>query len=124
MPESDELSIDIKEIRWRQESMDGSMDLLLKANREAIMADIEDFFGNSKRRAQVYLAVDGERSVGEIAQLLNMKMPNVSSDLSKCAEEGLIERIPDPSKGGFVWKKKRIDKVLHFSGYLRKKFGL
>jgi DNA-binding transcriptional ArsR family regulator len=124
MPESDELAIDIKEIRWRQESMDGSMDLLLKANREAIIAEIGNFFGNSKRRAQVYLAVDGDRSVGEITQLLNMKMPNVSTDLSKCAEEGLIERIPVPSKGGFVWKKKRIDKVLHISEYLRKKFDL
>lgn len=124
MPESDELAIDIKEIRWRQESMDGSMDLLLKANREAIITEIGNFFGNSKRRAQVYLAVDGDRSVGEITQLLNMNMPNVSADLAKCAEEGLIERIPAPSKSGFVWKKKRIDKVLHISEYLRKKFNL
>lgn len=124
MPESDELAIDIKEIRWRQESIDGSMDLLLKANREAIIAEIGNFFGNSKRRAQVYLAVDGDRSVGEITQLLNIKMPNVSTDLSKCADEGLIERIPAPSKGGFVWKKKRIDKVLHISEYLRKEFDL
>jgi DNA-binding transcriptional ArsR family regulator len=72
----------------------------------------------------VYLAVDGEHSVGEIAQLLDMKMPNISRDLTKCAEEGLIERIQDAPKGGFVWKKKRIDKVLHISEYLRKKFNL
>lgn len=124
MPESDELAIDIKEIRWRQESMDGSMDLLLKASKVAIMAEIDNFFGGSKRRAQIYLAVDGKRSVGEITQLLKMKMPNVSADLTKCADEGLIERIPASSKGGIVWKKKRIDKVLHISEHLRKKFNL
>jgi DNA-binding transcriptional ArsR family regulator len=124
MPESDELAVDIKMIRWRQESIDSSMDLLLKANREAIMSEIESFFGNSKRRAQVFLAVDGKKSVGEIAQMLNIKMPNLSADLSKCAEEGLIERVPSAVKGGFVYKKKKIDMVLHVSEFLRKKFGL
>jgi DNA-binding transcriptional ArsR family regulator len=123
MPESDELAIDIKEIRWRQESMDSSMDLLLKANKERIIDEIAQFFGSSKRRAQVYLAADGNKSVGEIAQALNMKLPNVSTDLSKCAEEGLIERIPS-SKGGFTYKKKRIDRVLHIGKFLEKKFNL
>jgi predicted transcriptional regulator len=124
MSESDELAVDIKEIRWRQESMDGSMDLLLKANKAAIMTEIDNFFGESRRRAQVYLAVDGNHSVQEIAKLLDMQMPNVSSDITKCADEGLIERIPASSRGGIVWKKKRIDKVLHISNHLRKRFNL
>jgi len=123
MPESDELAIDIKEIRWRQESMDSSMDLLLKANKESIMADIGNFFGSSKRRAQVYLAVDGKRSVGEIVQMLHMQQSNVSADLLKCAAEGLIERILS-TKGGFLYKKKRIDKILHISQFLERKFDL
>lgn len=100
------------------------MDLLLKANKERILGEIGLFFGNSKRRAQVYLTIDGKRSVGEIARLLDIKMPNVSTDLSRCAEEGLIERVPTPSKGGFAWKKKRIDIVLRISEFLRKKFTL
>jgi predicted transcriptional regulator len=124
MPESDELATDIKEIRWRQESIDSSTDLLLKAHREAIIAEIENFFGSSKRRVQVYLSIDGKKSVGEIAQMLNMRQPNVSADLANCAGEGLIERIPCDAKGGFVYRKKRIDQVLHISAFLRKKFGL
>ena len=123
MPESDELAIDIKKIRWRQESIDSSMDLLLKANKESIMADIGKFFGSSKRRVQVYLAVDGKRPVGELAQILHMRRPNVSGDLLKCADEGLIERIPS-TKGGFLYKKKRIDKVLHIRQFLERKFDL
>lgn len=124
MPESDELAIDIKEIRWRQESMDSSMDLLLKANKDSILTQIEAFFRNSKRKAQVYLTVDGKRSVDEIAQMLNMKAPNVSRDLTRCADEGLIERISQSGSGGFVWRKTRKDKVLHISDFVRKKFGL
>ena len=124
MPESDELAIDIKEIRWHQESMDSSMDLLLKANKEAILGEIEMFFSNARRRAEVFLAVDGQRTVEEIAKVLQMNSPNVSRDLTKCAEEGLIERIAQSGGGGFVWKKKRIDQVLHLSAFFRKKFGL
>ena len=123
MPESDELAVDIKEIRWRQESMDSSMDLLLKANKEAIMGEIGAFFGSSKRRAEVYLAVDGKRTVKEIAKTLGMKSPNVSAELTGCFEEGLIERAPAPS-GEVTWKKKRIDRVLRISAFLKRKFAL
>ena len=123
MPESDELAVDIKEIRWRQESIDSSMDLLLKANKGAIIGEIGAFFGSSKRRAEVFIAVDGKHTVKEIAKTLGMKSPNVSSELTKCFEEGLIERAPDPS-GEVVWKKKRIDRVLRVSQFLRKKFAL
>lgn len=123
MPESDELAIDIKEIRWRQESMDSSMDLLLKANKEAIMKEIALFFGSSKRRAQVYFTVDGKRTVKLIAKTLGMQSPNVSIELTKCFEEGLIERVAGAS-AEVVWKKKRIDKVLRISDSLRRKFGL
>lgn len=124
MPESDELAIDMKQIRWHQESMDSSMDLLLKANKEAIFGEVEAFFKKAKRRGEVYLAVDGKRTVDEIAQSLNMKAPNVSRDLTKCAEEGLIERLPRPDSSGYVWKKKRIDTVLRISQFVRHKFGL
>ena len=123
MPESDELAVDIKEIRWRQKSMDSSMDLLLKANREAIMNEVAAFFGSSKRRADVYLAVDGKRAVRDIAASLGMKGPNVSIELTRLSDEGLIEREASPS-GEVAWKKKRIDKVLRISEFLRKKFSL
>ncbi len=123
MPETDELAIDIKHIRWRQESIDASMDLLLKANKVSIMAEFEAFFQNSQRKVQVYLSIDGNRTVEEIAKALGMKQPNVSSYITQCAKEGLIEKVPGIN-GGYVWKKTRIDQVLRISDSLKKKFNL
>ena len=45
-PESDELSQDIKEIKWHQEAIDASMEMLIRANKKQILIEILGFFGN------------------------------------------------------------------------------
>lgn len=123
MVESEEVARDIREIKWHQEAIDNSMELLIKANRNAILAEIMSFFGRSKRRAQVFIAVDGKRTVEDITQLLNMKKPNVSSELTRLKEEGLIE-IKKITKEGYIYKKRRVDKILGISRMLKNKFGI
>ncbi len=122
-PESDELSQDIKEIKWHQEAIDASMEMLIRANRKQILAEILEFFGTSKRRAQVYLAVDGEHSVNAIADLLQMKHQNVSRDLMQLKDFGLIE-IKSVSGGTIVYRKRKIDRVVGLSRELERKFQL
>ena len=124
MVESDEVAKDIREIKWHQEAIDSSMELLIKANRDAILAEIIKFFGRSKRRAQVFLAVNGERTVEDITELLNMQKPNVSTELTRLKEEGLIEIKRITSEGYYVYKKRRVDKILRISQKLRKKFDI
>lgn len=123
MVESDELARDIREIKWHQEAIDSSLELLIKANRNAILDEIMNFFGRSKRRAQIFLAVDGKRTVQNITELLHMKKPNVSADLTRLKEEGLIE-IKKITKEGYIYKKRRVDRILGISRKLRKKFGI
>lgn len=122
-PESDQLSQDIKEIKWHQEAIDSSMELLIRANKEPILAEILSFFGDSKRRAEVYLAVDGTKSVAEIADLLRMKQPNVSRELSILKDLGLIEVGPS-TETTIVYKKRRIDRILGLSKELQRVFDL
>ncbi|MCK4443483.1 MAG: MarR family transcriptional regulator [Thermoplasmata archaeon] len=122
MVESEEVARDIREIRWHQEAIDSSMELLIKANRDAILSEIMAFFGKSRRRAQVFLAVDGQRTVEDITQMLAMKKPNVSAQLTGLKEEGLIE-IKRITKSGYVYKKRRVDKILGISKKLKNKFG-
>ncbi len=122
-PESDELSQDIKEIKWHQEAIDASMEMLIRANKKEILAEILGFFGNSKRRAQVYLAVDGERGVAAIATLLAMKGPNVSAELTLLKEFGLIE-VKSASGSAVVYKKRKIDRILGLSRELQRIFKL
>lgn len=123
MVESDEVARDIREIKWHQEAIDSSMELLIKANRETILSEIMEFFGKSRRRAQVFLAVNSTRTVQKIAALLSMKLPNVSIELTKLKEEGLVE-IKEITADGYIYKKRRVDKILGISRKLRKKFNI
>lgn len=124
MIESNEVARDIREIKWHQEAIDSSMELLIKANREAILEEIMEFFGRSKRRAEVYLAINGKRTVSDIVDLLVMKSPNVSIELSKLKEEGLIEIKEITPDGTYIYRKRRVDKILGISKRLRKKFNI
>jgi DNA-binding transcriptional ArsR family regulator len=121
---SDEIAKDIREIKWHQEAIDSSMELLLKANRDAILAEIMSFFGRSKRRAQIFLAVDGKRTVEDITKLLDLQKPNVSAGLTKLKNEGLIEIKKITSEGYYIYKKRRVDRILGISKKLRQKFEL
>ena len=121
---SDEIAKDIREIKWHQEAIDSSMELLLKANRDAILVEIMGFFGRSKRRAQVFLAVDGKRTVADLTKLLALQKPNVSADLTRLKNEGLIEIKKITSEGYYIYKKRRVDRILGVSKKLRQKFEL
>jgi len=123
MIESEEVARDIREIKWHQEAIDSSMELLIKANRDAILSEIMAFFGKSGRRAQVFLAVDGRRTVEDITQMLDMKKPNVSSQLARLMDEGLVE-IKRITRRGRVYKKRRVDRILGISRKVRRKFEI
>lgn len=123
MVESKEVALDIREIKWHQEAIDSSMELLIKANRGPILAEIMGFFGTAKRRVQVFLAVDGKRTVGDVAQLLDMQPNNVSRELTRLKEEGLIE-IRRIRQEGYIYKKRRVDRILGISRKLKREFRI
>jgi len=99
------------------------MEMLIRANKKEILTGILEFFGSSKRRAQVYLAVDGERSVAAIAALLKMKGPNVSAELTRLKEFGLIE-VKSVSGLSMIYKKRKLDRILGISRELERIFKL
>ena len=114
---------DVKEIKWRVEGVEKSMDLLVRANRKEIVADLLEFFGKSKDRVQVFLEIDGEKTVGEISQKLNMKDANVSKRTTELVDEGLI-RVKKITKVGKVYEKAEKVKTLDLEKILRRKFHL
>ena len=128
MPESEDIFEEVKKIRWHQEAIDSNMELLTRAHGKEILNEIMIFFGNvpGKKKAinlaRVYLAVDGIRTVGEIATYLKMKQPNVSSDISRLMEMSLIE-VKEVVKEGTIYKKRRVDTLLRISQKLIKDFG-
>lgn len=113
----------LSNIEHRVDSIDQTNAFALRAEREKHLGSIKQIFGTSKRRAQIYLAANGRKTVNQIATHLGIKNANnVSAELSFLNEEGLIE-ILDTSNGR-IWGKKRVDATLQISRFLKEHFNL
>lgn len=110
-------------IEHRVDSLDQTSAFALRAEAEKHLEEVKKIFRHGKRRAQIYLAADGNRGVNEIAAHLKMKRQNVGPDLRILGEEGLLE-IVGVSGGRDIWAKKSIDRTLRITKYLCGEYGL
>jgi predicted transcriptional regulator len=113
---------DVREIKWRVEGIDKSIDLLVRANRKIIIDDLMEFFGKSKDRVNVFLSIDGEKTVNQITEKLKMKSPNVSRRITELRNEGLVN-IKKITKQGYIYEKTEKVRVLGLEKKLVKKFA-
>lgn len=129
MVDSEDVAEDIRKIRWHQETIDKNIELLTRAHRKEILEEIMNFFGNVPRkkkainRARIYLAIDGNRTVSDLANYLNLAISYISQEITKLKGMSLIE-VKRVSKEGIVYKKTRANSILRISVKLRKDFGL
>lgn len=127
MPETEDMFEEVKKIRWHQEAIDSNIELITRAHGKEILREIMEFFGNvpgkkkAINRARVFLAVDGKRSVGKIADDLKLQLPNVSTEITKLKDTGLIE-VKEVTKEGIIYKKRKVDTLLRISQKLIKDF--
>jgi hypothetical protein len=110
-------------IEHKVDSIDETNAFALRADAKRHFEEVKKIFKNSSRRAQIYLAADGNRGVQEIAQHLKMKTPNVSPELKTLKAEGLLEII-DATGRRDIWAKKSIDRTLRIGKYLCDEYGL
>jgi DNA-binding transcriptional ArsR family regulator len=113
----------LSQIEHKVESIDDTNAFALRAEEEEHQKTVKKIFRRGVRRAQVYLAADGTRSVEEIAEHLGMKTPNVSPQLKALKYEGLLELVDGRGRQDF-WGKKTIDHTLRISHYLCEEYGL
>jgi len=113
----------LSKIEHKVDSLEQTTAFALRAEKDKHFASVKEIFKTGKRRAQIYLAVDGSRSVKEIAAHLRMKQPNVSRELKILAEEGLL-KIVDASGGRDTWAKNPIDRTLRITQFLRTEYAL
>jgi DNA-binding transcriptional ArsR family regulator len=129
MPETEDMFEEVKKIRWHQEAIDSNIELITRAHGKEILREIMEFFGNvlgkkkAINRARIFLAVDGKSSVGKIADDLKLKLPNVSTEITKLKDMGLIE-VKEVTKEGIIYKKRKVDTLLRISQKLIKDFEL
>ena len=113
----------LSRIEHKLDSIEQTNAFALRAEAEKHFDTVRLIFGRSRRRAQVYLAADGSRSVQEIADHLGMNQPAVSRELANLHQEGLTEII-DSDGGNNIWSKKAVDRSLRISMFLGKEFSL
>jgi DNA-binding transcriptional ArsR family regulator len=110
-------------IQHKVDSIEQTNAFALRADKEKHEQSLRDIFRNGKRRAQVYLAANGARSVQEIADHIKMKRPNVSAQLKALSVEGILE-IAYSSGGKDYWGKKPLDHTIRITRFLCDEFSL
>jgi biotin operon repressor len=113
----------LAKIEHKVDSIEQTNAFALRAEADKHFAEVKKIFGNSVRRAQIYLAADGYRSVQEIAQHLGMQRQNVGPDLKHLGDEGLLELV-DSQSNRDIWAKKPVDRTLRITPFLCTEFGL
>lgn len=105
----------IDEILSHVRSIDAQMTWIIRSEGPELMKLLIQYFSKRRRAAKVYLAVDGKRTSGQIAEYLQIQVQNVSKELSELEGRGLVEL----KKWG-IYKKSKIDRILRLSSKLRK----
>lgn len=120
---SDIVEKDVREIKWKVNGIEKSIDLLVRANRKQIIDDLLEFYGRSKDRVKIFLKIDGEKTVDQITKELGMKKPNVSTRITELQDEGLV-KIKKITRQGYVYEKTEKVRILNLEKILRKKFSI
>jgi hypothetical protein len=110
-------------IENKVDSIDQTTAFSLRAESDKHRGSLIQIFGTSKRRAQVYLAADGQRSVGDIATHLGMQRQDVGTELKALSRERLLE-LAGGDGGRDVWAKKALDTSFRISPFLERHFSL
>jgi hypothetical protein len=109
-------------IDQRTESMDDSMHWMVRSG-DALRDTMVAAFGQSAKRIQVYLSLDGTKNVNAIAKSLKMHAQNVTRELRWLKRKRLIAITKAKGKE-VIYCKPNIDSVIGLSHELMEKFGL
>src|SRR5690348_1761710 len=83
----------LAKIEHKVDSLEQTTAFALRADSDKHFGSVREIFGKSKRRARVYLAVDGNRGVSQIAEHLELPRQNVGFELGHLRKEGLVEIV-------------------------------
>jgi hypothetical protein len=123
---TDALFNELRVIRSRIESIEHGQEVLIRAERQAILREILPIFAKDPTMAQVYLLVDGVRGQRQIAQemarngLTGASEPTVSRKLVLLCNELDLILLDDRTAAGNVYRKTLLDRALHLTREVQK----
>ncbi len=90
MSESNEAHVKIDRILRHVKSLDGQTSFLVRAHSKELTQEYVEVFKRKKRAIRIFMLVDDQRSVGDIAGELRIHIQAVSNDMSVLEEAGLV----------------------------------
>lgn len=110
-------------LQHKVDSIEQTNAFVLRADADKHLESVRKVFGTSERKAQVYLAADGNRTVNDIADYLGMIRQNVGTALRNLSDEGLLE-IAETDGGSHFYAKTPLDRTIRISRYLCEAYNL
>ena len=124
MPETPQTHKEIVKIRREIEDIKRSQEADMQLNREKYERLVSLTLGRNKKRARVFLAVDGLRSRKEIEDEVGVSQPTVWRALDHLESYGLVIKLEASKAGSPVYGKPRWVHILRIDDYVRSQFSI
>jgi hypothetical protein len=117
---TEEIFNELRLLRSRVESIEKGQEVLIRAQRKEILAEVLALFHADLALAHVYLLIDGVRGQRKIAQELaaanrrGASEATVSGKLKTLVEHDLVQ-LDDRTASGNIYRKSHLDKALHLT---------
>lgn len=119
MPESDELNAAIGHIKYKVDSMDRTLERLLRVNGKAMIADYMEQFAADSILAKVYLSVDGDKTQKEIGENTGYSAAVITNRIKTLVDLDLIELLR-VTKEGKIYQYTKMESIFKISRNLIK----
>lgn len=119
MPESDELSAAIGHIKYKVDSMDRTLERLLRVNGKAMIADYMEQFAADPILAKVYLSVDGHKTQKAIGEDTGYSAAVITNRIKVLVDLDLIELLR-VTKEGKIYQYTKMERIFKISRNLIK----
>jgi DNA-binding transcriptional ArsR family regulator len=103
--------VDMPEMAKSLKKIEDFLFFLVLDRKSNILEYTRSVLGRSTKRIEVFLTIDGKLSVGELADKLDMKRPNVSIELKNLLDSGLIEVDETVTESNIYRRKATLDMI-------------
>ena len=108
----------VLEIKSKVDDIDHKMTLLLRATPQA-REDIKGIFKGKKVLQKLYLAVDNQTTIDELAKKFKVTPQAISQNLSLLAREGILDKRPVPGGSEIIYKHNQCEKIFKIAEMLK-----
>lgn len=119
MPESDELHAAINHLKYKVDSIDKGLEILLRFSGQEMIAEYITKLKEDAVMGRVYLCIDGRRTQQQIAQSVGTSEATVSRRIKKLEDIDLIE-LDRQIDDGKIYRYTKMERLYKLSKILEK----